>query len=61
MTRVKEHQKWVQIHMVDKTVTLTTYAIIQRWDLTTSAISGQVPREASAKLGCFYLLEDLLF
>ena len=67
MTRVLQHQKWVQALLTDSLMTLAplmtlaTNTILFRRDLTISSLGGQVPKDILRSLRISSLLGDLLF
>ena len=60
MTRVLEHQKWVQALLTDTLTTLATNSILVRRDLTISTLGGQVPKDVTRSLRASPLLGDLM-
>ena len=61
ITRVLEHQKWVQALLTDSLVTLATNSILVTRDLTISSLGGQVPKDVLGSLRTSPLLGDLMF
>ena len=61
LTKVLEHQKWVQALLTGDLTTMATNAILVHRDLAISNLGGQVPKDVLRSLRTSPLLGDLMF
>ena len=61
LTKVLQHQKWVQALLTDSLTNFASNAVLVRRDLAISSITGQVPKDTLRALRNSLLLGDLMF
>ena len=61
LTKILQHQKWVQVLLTNSLTILASNAILVRRDLPRSSISGQFPKDTLKALRNSPLLRELIF